>query len=215
MLTDPKSAVSGGRITGSHAVWMAQVASRHPRDLRDEQWHPIDPSCRSCRAGQMDEGVRGGSTAPCSTASSGLLRTGAPWADLPDRYPLYQTCHRRFHHWVREGLLRSILEVLPQALHREGRLDLREAFIDGSFAPAKQGGADVGKTKRRKGVEDHGHRGRQGFPIDVHVESATPHEVTLVCATSPRCLSGRSPRVSSATTPTSRTDWMQNWPGEA
>ena len=144
-----------------------------------------------------------------------ILRTGAPWADLPDRYPSYQTCHRRFQHWVRAGLLRSILEVLARALHHEGRLDLREAFIDGSFAPAKQGGADVGKTKRRKGVEDHGHRGRQGFPIDVHVESATPHEVTLVCATSPRCLSGRSPRVSSATTPTSRTDWMQNWPGEA
>ena len=24
-----------------------------------------------------------------------VLRTGAPWADLPDRYPSYQTCHRR------------------------------------------------------------------------------------------------------------------------
>jgi len=25
-----------------------------------------------------------------------VLRTGAPWHDLPDRYPSYQTCHRRF-----------------------------------------------------------------------------------------------------------------------
>jgi transposase len=24
-----------------------------------------------------------------------VLRTGAPWHDLPDRYPPYQTCHRR------------------------------------------------------------------------------------------------------------------------
>ena len=23
-----------------------------------------------------------------------VLRTGAPWHDLPDRYPAYQTCHR-------------------------------------------------------------------------------------------------------------------------
>ena len=30
-----------------------------------------------------------------------ILRTGAPWADLPDRYPWYQTCHRRFQQWVR------------------------------------------------------------------------------------------------------------------
>jgi transposase len=70
-----------------------------------------------------------------------ILRTGAPWADLPDRYPSYQTCHRRFQQWVRSGVLRSILEVLAQALHDEGYLDLQETFIDGSFAPAKQGGA--------------------------------------------------------------------------
>ena len=45
-----------------------------------------------------------------------ILRTRAPWADLPDRYPSYQTCHRRFQQWVRSGVLRNILEVLAQAL---------------------------------------------------------------------------------------------------
>ncbi|MCW5206216.1 transposase, partial [Desulfobulbus sp. F5] len=30
-------------------------------------------------------------------------RTGAPWKDLPDRYPPYQTCHRRFQHWRKAG----------------------------------------------------------------------------------------------------------------
>ncbi len=25
-----------------------------------------------------------------------VLRTGAPWKDLPERYPPYQNCHRRF-----------------------------------------------------------------------------------------------------------------------
>jgi transposase len=25
-----------------------------------------------------------------------VLRIGAPWRDLPERYPPYQTCHRRF-----------------------------------------------------------------------------------------------------------------------
>ena len=64
-----------------------------------------------------------------------ILRTGAPWADLPDRYPSYQTCHRRFQQWVRSGVLRSILEVLAQALLDEGYLDLKEAFLDGSSPP--------------------------------------------------------------------------------
>ena len=78
---------------------------------------------------------------------------------------------------------RGILEVLAQALHDEGYLDLQETFIDGSFAPAKQGGADVGKTKRGKGSKIMAIADRRGLPVAVHIESATPHEVTLVHAT--------------------------------
>jgi hypothetical protein len=44
-----------------------------------------------------------------------------------------------------------MLSALVEALHDEGYLDLREAFIDGSFAPAKRRGMCVGKTKRGKG----------------------------------------------------------------
>lgn len=33
-----------------------------------------------------------------------ILRTGAPWQDLPPRYGPYQTCHRRFQQWVRSGV---------------------------------------------------------------------------------------------------------------
>ena len=79
-------------------------------------------------------------------------------------------------------MLRRILEVLAQALHDEGYLDLKEAFIDGSFAPAKHGGACVGKTKRGKGSKIMAIADRQGLPVAVHVESATPHEVRLVHA---------------------------------
>ena len=99
---------------------------------------------------------------------------------FPDRYPSYQTCHRRFQQWVRAGVLRGVLEALAQALHDEGYLDLQETFIDGSFAPAKQGGAGVGKTKRGKGSKITAIADRRGLPVAVHVESATPHEVTLV-----------------------------------
>ena len=112
-----------------------------------------------------------------------ILRTGAPWADLPDRYPSYQTCHRRFQHWVRGGVLKDILSVLAEALHDEGYLDVREAFIDGSFAPAKKGGAGVGTTKRGKGSKIMAIADRHGRPVATHTDSATPHEVTLVEAT--------------------------------
>lgn len=60
-------------------------------------------------------------------------------ADLPERYPPYQTCHRRFQQWVRSGVIRGVLEALAEDLCARGRFHLHEAFIDGSFAPAKRG----------------------------------------------------------------------------
>jgi len=68
-----------------------------------------------------------------------ILRTGAPWKDLPPRYPPYQTCHRRFQQWCRDGTLERLLHALAQHLHERGGIDITEAFIDGTFAGAKKG----------------------------------------------------------------------------
>jgi transposase len=102
--------------------------------------------------------------APAVAACNHRPSAGVETADLPDRYPSYQTCHRRFQHWVRAGLLRSLLEIPAPARHDEGHLDLQEAFIDGSFAPAKHGGAAVGKTKRGKGSKIMASRIGRAFP---------------------------------------------------
>jgi transposase len=48
---------------------------------------------------------------------------------------------------------------------------------------ARQAGRRVGKTKRGKGSKIMAIADRQGRPVAVHVERATPHEVTLVHAT--------------------------------
>ena len=70
-----------------------------------------------------------------------ILRSGARWQDLPERFPPYQTCHRRYQGWVRSGALRVILEVLAEDLRERGQIDLRECFIDGTFIVAKKGGS--------------------------------------------------------------------------
>ena len=109
------------------------------RDLTDLQWAVLDalipePPRRKDGRGRPWKGRR--------SVLDGILwvlRTGAPWADLPERYPSYQTCHRRFQQWVRSGIMRGVLEALAVDLRIQGRLDIREAFIDGSFAPAKKG----------------------------------------------------------------------------
>ena len=70
-----------------------------------------------------------------------ILWTGAQWKDLPRRYPPYQTCHRRFQHWVCSGICERILQALATDLRELGELDLSECFIDGTFVVAKKGAA--------------------------------------------------------------------------
>ncbi len=84
-----------------------------------------------------------------------VLRTGAPWADLPERYPSYQTCHRRFQQWVRSGIMRGVLQALAEDLQIRGRLDVREAFIVGVLLRQKRGNKSR-QNKTRQGNEDHG-----------------------------------------------------------
>ena len=68
-----------------------------------------------------------------------ILRTGAPWKDMPERYPPYQTCHRRFQEWVRKGVFQKLIKDLAEDLYERGKIDIRETFIDGTFVPAKKG----------------------------------------------------------------------------
>jgi hypothetical protein len=58
---------------------------------------------------------------------------------LPERYPPFQTCHRKFQQWVRSGKLGEALKLLARHLHERGKLNLDEAFADATFASAKKG----------------------------------------------------------------------------
>jgi transposase len=69
-----------------------------------------------------------------------ILRTGAAWSDLPNEFPSYATCFRRFSGWVKDGTLAQLLEALAQDLESRGDIDLSECFIDGTFVVAKKGG---------------------------------------------------------------------------
>jgi transposase len=82
-----------------------------------------------------------------------ILRTGAPWHDLPPRYPPYQTCHRRFKQWGRDGLLTDVLTRLAEDLRDQGKLDLSETFIDATFSSAKKGALLSARLAEEKAVK--------------------------------------------------------------
>ena len=115
-----------------------------------------------------------------------ILRTGAQWSDLPDRYPPRSTCHGYFQQWNKSGVFIKILIALAQDLKDRGGIDLREGFIDRTFAPSRKG-RWCGQNKRGKGTKIMGLTDAFGIPIAVDATSASPYEVTLVDDTLDNC----------------------------
>lgn len=117
-------------------------------DLTDEQWAAIEPYFP--KAELRRPGRQGGRPwRPARDVLNGVLwvlRTGAPWADLPGRYPSYQTCHRRFQRWIEKGVLPRVLSELRRDLDERGGVNDVEAFIDGTYIPAKKGGPASGNA---------------------------------------------------------------------
>jgi transposase len=108
-------------------------------DMTNQQWKRIEPIIKALTP---DKDPRGRPTRDLREVFNGILwilRTGAPWKDMPQRYPPYQTCHRWFQRWVEQGVFKRIAQELVEDLYERGQIDIREAFIDGSFAPAKKG----------------------------------------------------------------------------
>ena len=108
-------------------------------ELTNEQWNRIEPIILSLTPIKDPRGRKARDPRDILNAILWILRTGAPWKDLPQRYPPYQTCHRRFQQWVRQGVFQRIAQELVDDLYERGQIDIREAFIDGCFAPAKKG----------------------------------------------------------------------------
>src|SRR4030081_1355447 len=98
-------------------------------DLTDAQWQILEPIFRPRRRPD-GRGRPWQDTRAVVNGVLWVLRTGAPWHDLPGRYPPYQTCHRRFQRWQQDGRFEVILQTLAEDLVHRGGLDLSEGSID-------------------------------------------------------------------------------------
>jgi transposase len=81
-----------------------------------------------------------------------ILKTGAPWRSIPeDLYPSYQSCHRYFQLWTREGLFKKLMRKVRRHPLYGGDIRVKEMFyLDGSFAPSKKGGLTRVLPRREK-----------------------------------------------------------------
>jgi transposase len=109
-------------------------------DLTEKQWEVLAPLLPKPRIRKEKRGRPWRDPRDVLNGILWILRTGAPWQDLPDRYPSKATCHRRFQKWVADGTMKKVRAELLRDLDRRGKIDWAETFVDGSFASAKKGG---------------------------------------------------------------------------
>ena len=77
-------------------------------ELNDEQWAVVEPVLRPIRRTD-NRGRPWQNTRAVLNGVLWVLGTGAQWREMPEKYPPYQTCHRRFQQWVRTGKLEEAL----------------------------------------------------------------------------------------------------------
>jgi transposase len=74
------------------------------------------------------------------------LRTGAPWADIPERYGPHTTCVNRFNRWRKAGVWDRLLSEVSQAY--DGDLQM----IDASSVRVHQHAANAPKKTTGRGA---------------------------------------------------------------
>jgi transposase len=72
-----------------------------------------------------------------------VLRSGAPWRDLPDNFGPYTTCYNRFVRWRRAGVWAKIMSALA------GGHDAAVQMIDTSIVRVHQHGACITRNRRQ------------------------------------------------------------------
>jgi transposase len=87
-----------------------------------------------------------------------VLRSGAPWRDLPAAFGPYTTCYNRFVRWRRAGVWGRIIDALAAA-H-----DAAVQMIDTSIVRVHQHGACITRNQRQSMG-----RSRGGLTSKIHV----------------------------------------------
>ena len=113
-------------------------------DLSDEEWAVIQPLLPKQGRGPVRRDDR--------TILNGIffiLRTGAPWRDLPGRYGPHTTIYNRYVRWGERGIWCGIFEALAQ--------ECQDAliFVDSSIVKAHRAAAGSKGGSLRRVLDAH------------------------------------------------------------
>ena len=100
-------------------------------ELTDSEWARIRHHFAPARTGRPPGDYR--------TRVNGImwiLRTGAPWRDLPDRYGPWKTSYNTFSKWTKAGVWKEVLDDLLLDLDEAGLIANDLWCVDGTSVRA-------------------------------------------------------------------------------
>ena len=117
---------------------MAAVIRQY--EITDEEWEQIKPYIPEEQAA----GLRGRPSKDSRTMLNGIfwiLRSGAAWRDLPERYGPWQTVYKRFVKWSEAGIFEKIFKDLA------ADADMQDISIDSICIKTHKSSAGAKKEK--------------------------------------------------------------------
>jgi transposase len=145
-------------------------------ELSDEEWTAIKPMLPN-----KPRGVPRVNDRRVLNGIFWVLRSGAPWRDLPNNFGPYTTCYNRFVRWRRAGVWAKIMSALA------GAPDTSMQMIDTSIMRMHQHGACVNRNRRqsirrsRGGLTSKIHAvvDANGLPVRVALTAGEAHDNRL------------------------------------
>ncbi len=120
-------------------------AAYHRHDISDHAWELLEPHLpgrKGSWGGVAEDNRR------FINAVFWILRTGAPWRDLPPDYGDWNNTNRRFCRWRDKGIWEGLLEILIDDPDYEWlMIDASHVKVHPHAAGAKGGNQAMGRTK--------------------------------------------------------------------
>jgi transposase len=147
--------------------------------FREDQWSRIEPLLPpATRTGGRDAKPH----RRMVEAMVWVLRTGAPWRDLPPAYGPWQSVYTRWSRWSASGVMASLLAALSR--ERDGESFLIDATIvrahqDASGARKKGGSQEIGRSRGGPSTKIHAIVDALGNPVRLELSPGQTHEMKL------------------------------------
>ena len=110
---------------------MKRIIRRY--ELTDAEWERLQPYFPERQMG--DKGRPRREPREMLNGIFWIVRSGAAWRDLPERYGPWQTVYKRFKEWSESGLIEKIFHELGEDA------DLQEISIDSTYIKAHKASA--------------------------------------------------------------------------